>query len=166
MSPLSRRLHRMAWALLGAAIVVGAEVVWIYGVGVTVSVPQGEVLALARGAITRLRPSWPRMREVALERLRPVIEDEVAQIVGQITIEIGGLKLPLPPNLKAQLTGDLTQLVFRELKQRVIPKVGLDEVLTPQLMRLALSQPLRVVLRVRTGPLTVPVTINMVPSSP
>lgn len=163
---LSRRLDRVAWVLLGALLALAVEVFWIYAAGVTVVVPAGEVLAAAREAEARVAPLWPRVRQHMLQQLRPLVEQEVAQIVDQVTIEVGGLTVRLPPTLKGQLTADLSRLVFRELSEQLATKIRLNQLLSPALAKAVLSQPWDFHLAVRTGPVAIPVTVKLEPVSP
>lgn len=122
-------------------------------------VSSSQVAMMSTLVSSHLKKSWPRMRQAALTSLKPVIHHEVDRMVAEITVDVGGMRVRLPDALQAEIAQDINRLLAKNLNAYFQHQFNPAMIVTPQLVRQALNQPLTVHLWVRAWRVPVPVTI-------
>lgn len=133
----------------------------IYGVGLNISVPQSQVGDISTAVSQHLKAEWPAMRETALKSMRPLMRREVDRMVSQVTIDVGGTRVALPPDMQRQVAADINQLLESNLNSYFRTQFNPGQIVTPALVKQAMAKPLTVHLWVKTWGIPLPVTIHL-----
>ncbi len=152
--------HWMA-AAAGFFALVAVEAVMIYAVGITTSVPKSQVGRVSTAVSSHLQTEWPAMRRTALNSMRPLMRREVNRMVSQVTIDVGGVRVTLPPDMRAQVAADINRLLESNLNTYFAKEFNPGQIISPALIREAMSKPLTVHLWIRALGVPMPVTIHL-----
>lgn len=146
---------------IGALAVLAAEALLIYGIGVTITVPESQATAISMVVAQHLQQEWPQMRRTAFESIRPIMRRQVDNIVANITVDVGGARIVLPPSLRSQVAANINRVLVGNIRTYFMQQFNPAEVLTPALIRQALKKPLAVNIWVDLWRVPVPVTVHM-----
>ena len=133
---------------------------WIYGVGVHIVVPRAQAYQLSRDVAAHLQKEWPLLRGPMFDAMKPLVTREVRGMVGQVTVDVGGIRVQLPSNLQKQLAKDINYVLLANLRQYLSRGFNPKDLLTPQVVNEILARPLVVHVWVRAGMVPVPVTLS------
>ena len=152
------RIWTYGWGVLGGALAILAlQALLIFGVGVHVEVPKAQAYRLGMQAASHLQT----VRAPFLDAVKPLVTQEVNRMVGEVTLDVGGVRVPLPDSLQVQLAKDINRLLLANLNQYLSRGFNPKAFLTPQVIKEILARPLVLRVWVRTGFLPIPVTVSL-----
>ncbi len=144
---------------IGVCAVLAVEASLIYGIGIRVAMPTSQVAVISTAVSRHLQRAWPAMRRTTLASLKPLMHEEVNRMVGEITVDVGGAPVRLPRALRAQIADHIDRLLESNLESYLVRQFNPGAIVTPKLVKQALSQPLLLHVWVRAWHIPVPVTI-------
>lgn len=153
--------RRFRDVLAGAAVLLALECMMVYGIGVRVDVPKGQILALSKTVTRELDRRWPQIQAPLMSSMRPLVKAQVHHIVSTVTINIGGVPITLPPDLQKPVARELTTVVDVNLTQYFRHQFRPGQLLTPALVAGLLKEPVRIRVWVDLWRIPVPVFLQV-----
>ena len=146
--------------LAGLVLAFALQAFWIYGIGLVIHIPAREAGPLSAALSRQLKREWPQMRATALKNIKPLVKSQVESMVNQVTVDIGGVRVVLPPSLRRQMAADIDRALSRNLDTYFSRQFDPGALISPKLIRQALQQPLSLKVWVDLWRLPVPVTVR------
>lgn len=145
----------------GLLLALALESVWIYGIGLVIKIPASQAGPLSATLSRQLQREWPVMRTTALKNIKPLVKAQVASMVNQVTVDIGGVRVALPPSLRRQMAVDINRAISRNLDSYFSRHFNPGTLVSPALIRKALEQPIAMRVWVDLWRLPVPVDVRV-----
>ncbi|PSR23757.1 MAG: hypothetical protein C7B45_01705 [Sulfobacillus acidophilus] len=156
---LHHRWHMLVSAGMGVCATLALEAGLVYGIGVRVVMPQSQVSVISAAMSEHLQRALPTMRGTILASLKPLMRQQVRQMVAEITVDVGGVPVRLPYTFQTKIARHIDQLLASNLDQYLAHQFYPGPIVTPRLVQQALREPLMLHIWVRTWHIPVPVTI-------
>jgi hypothetical protein len=145
----------------GLMLALALQAVWIYGIGMVITIPASQARPLSATLSRQLQREWPAVRATALKSIRPLVKAQVESMVNQVTVDIGGVRVALPPSLRQQMAMDINRAMSRNLDTYFSRHFNPGALISPELIQKALEQPMRLKVWVDVWRLPLPVTVQV-----
>ncbi len=147
--------------IAGLLLALAIESLWVYGIGLVIRIPASQAGPLSVTLSRQLQRQWPAMRTTALKNIRPLVKAQVESMVNQVTVDIGGVRVVLPPSLQRQMAADINRAISRNLDAYFSSHFNPGTLISPSLIRKAMAQPIAMKVWVDVWRLPVPVTVRV-----
>ncbi len=137
------------------------EALLVYGVGLTITLPHSQADSVARTLSVHLQREWPQVQGPLLKSVEPILRQEVKGLVKQLTINIGGIRIALPPDVRNQVASQVDTALQASLADYFRHRFNPAQVMNPRLIRELLAQPVKLHLWVDVWRIPVPVTVQL-----
>lgn len=137
------------------------EVVYIYGIGMAITIPQNEVRATLSEVQRATVRQWPQVRTEALRKLHPIIERDLYHLVNGVSVSVGGMEIVLPKTLSDQIVRHLTQQIDGQIAYYLSEQVHPRTLITEQNFRRIIGPEISFRLWVDVYKLPIPVTVHV-----
>lgn len=154
-------MNRWGSAVLGAAVLLAMEGALVYGAGLKTVVSKQEAVQSSHALTIELDHRWPAIQASMMANVRPIVRQEVAHVVNQTTINIGGIPVRLPADMRGLVADKLNQVLEKNLSQYMRNRFKPSLFLTPHLVAQVLAQPVTVHLWVEVWRIPIPVTVEV-----
>lgn len=166
--PARRKTAGLLYGLLGALTTVVGEAAVLTQTGVTVTVNAADVASqwavpVWRQAAAQHAPQWEALLR---RRMKPLLDQEVSQVVGGLRVNLDGLSLTLPAGLRRQLTAKITPVVETTADTYIARQVRPARLVTPSTVAAIIRQTSLRPLVVRIWGLPVRVRIKLADKGP
>ncbi len=154
-------MNRWGSTALGAALVLAAEGALIYGAGLKTVVMKQQAVQASHAVAMELDRRWPTIQGAMMANVRPIVRQQVARMVNQTTINIGGIPVRLPVDMRGALAEKLNHVLQRNLSQYMRDRFKPSLFLTPDVVAKILKEPITMHLWVDVWRIPIPVTIEV-----
>lgn len=167
--PARRKTAGLLYALLGALTTVVGEAAVLTQTGVTVTVNAADLASqwavpAWRQAAAQHAPQWEALMR---RRIKPLIDQEVSEVVDGLRINLDGLSLSLPAALRRELSAKIAPVVATSADTYIGRQLRPARLVTPSAVAAIIRQtPLRpLVVRIWGLPVRVRVKFDPGPSN-
>jgi len=157
-----KTLKGMLW---GAFLLLLMEIVVIYGVGLTVTLPTNQVTAIAGSISSMLQKNWPAMRTRALSSMHPFVRQESERLLARVTINVGGISIGIPEGLRSQVANDLNRILEENLESYMTHRFNPKTLVNAANIRLFLNEPMTFHVWVDLWRIPIPITLRIASQS-
>lgn len=145
----------------GILTVFVGEAGWIYGPGLTASLPAGAVSHISAPLAEEINAQWPRLRGSVSKNFEPLMRAEVRQMVSEVRLDVGGVPISLPLSFQQRLSDRISRLLWVNLNDYLEHQFNPSQVFTPDLIRQALARPILLHVWIRVNGIPVPMTVRL-----
>ena len=155
--------RRATWRgiMMGIAGVLAIQAGFVYIGGFTVRIPVSQAPLVTQSTKRALAHQWPLLRNEAMTGIQPFIRQEVLVLLSQVSIHLGGFRVPLPDPLRSEMAGHLDRVLQMAIVSYWQHHLNPGQLITPRLIAQFLRQPMTVHLWVDVWKIPVPVTVHV-----